>query len=93
MGYRTRGGTFAYAGRQAMVIEQGKADKIREELTSRQDYESTLETLRRFSEMLGGKLVQPSGIVRRSSRGQWRSHPVLRAHESPYSSCGRGRAK
>ena len=76
-----------------MVIEQGKEGKIQKELTSRQDYESALENLRRFAEMVGGKLVQPSGIVRRSSRGQWQSHPALQLDKSPYSSCGRGRAK
>ena len=76
-----------------MVIEQGKEEKVQKELTSRQDYESALETLKRFSEMVGGKLVQPSGIIRRSSRGQWRSQPALRVREFPYSSCGRGRAK
>ena len=76
-----------------MARELGKEKKMQTELTSRQDYESALETLKRFAEMVGGKLVQPSGIVRRSSRGQWRSHPALQFRESPYSSCGRGRAK
>ena len=76
-----------------MVIEQRKEEKVQKELTSRPDYGSALETLKRFSEMAGGKLVQPSGIVRRSGRGQWRSRPALRLRESLYSSCGQGRAK
>ncbi len=76
-----------------MVIEQGKRDKAPKELASRKDYQSALENLKRFSETLGEKLTQPSGIVKRSSRGQWRSHPALQLRESPYSSCGRGRAK
>jgi len=76
-----------------MVIEQGKDKKIQKELTSRQDYESALKTLKRFAEMVEGKLVQPSGIIRRSSRGQWQSHPILPSHEPSYSSFGRGKAK
>lgn len=76
-----------------MVIEQGKEKKIQKELTSRSDYESALETLKRFAEMVGGKLVQPSGIIRRSSRGQWQSHPALQLREPPYSSGGHGKAK
>ncbi len=76
-----------------MGTEQGKGKKMQEELASKQDYESALETLKRFAEMMGGKLTQPSGIIRGSSRGQWQSHPVLQLRESPYSSVGRGKAK
>lgn len=76
-----------------MVIEQGKDKKIQKELTSRQDYESALKTLKRFAEMVGGELVQPSGIIRRSSRGQWQSHPISHSREPSYSSFGRGKAK
>ena len=75
-----------------MVIEQRKRSKILKELASRKDYQSALENLKRFSEMLGEKLTQPSGIVKRSSRGQWRSH-LAQLQEFPYSSCGRRRAK
>ena len=76
-----------------MVIKQKKRDKMQKELASKQDYESALETLRRFAEMVGGKLTQPSGIIRHSSHGQWQSHPVIQLREPPYSSCGRGKAK
>ena len=76
-----------------MVTEQGKGKKMQEELASRQGYKRALETLERFAEMMGGKLTQPSGIIKRSSRGQWQSHPALQLRESPYSSVGRGKAK
>ena len=76
-----------------MVIKQRERDKIQKELASREDYESALETLKRFAEMVGGKLTQPSGIIRPSSRRQWQTHSVSQLHEPPYSSRGRGRAK
>lgn len=76
-----------------MVTKQRKEDKMQKELASRQDYESAIETLKRFAEMVGGKLIQPSGIIRRSGHGQWQSHSVSQLHEPPYSSLGRGRAK
>jgi len=76
-----------------MVTKQGKEDNVQKELASRQDYESAIETLKRFAEMVGGKLTQPSGIIRRPSHGQWQSHSASQLHEPPYSSRGRGRAK
>jgi len=76
-----------------MVAKQRKRGEMQGELASRQDYESALETLKRFAEMVGGKLTQPSGIIRRSSRGQWQTYPVPQIREAPYSSLGRGKAK
>ncbi len=76
-----------------MVTKQRERGEMQRELASRQDYESALETLKRFAEMVGGRLTQPSGIIRRSSRGQWQSHPMVQLHELPYSSLGRGKAK
>lgn len=76
-----------------MVTEQRKGDKMQKELASRKDYESALETLKRFAEMVGGRLTQPSGIIKQSSRGQWQSHPMVQLHEPAYSSRGRGKAK
>lgn len=76
-----------------MTTETAKKNKKAERLTHREDYESAMENLRRLSEMLGKPLTQPSGIVRRSSRGQWQTRPTLRRVIYPYSSCGHGRAK
>lgn len=76
-----------------MATVIAKNNKRAERLTRRDDYESAMENLRRLSKMLGEPLTQPSGIVRRSSRGQWQSQPTQRRVISPYSSCGHGRAK
>lgn len=76
-----------------MVTKQRKEGNIQKELTSRQGYESALETLKRFAEMVGGRLTQPSGIIRRSTHGQWQSRPLVQLHEPSYSSRGRGKAK
>lgn len=76
-----------------MVTKQRKGDKMQKELASRQDYESAIETLKQFAEMIGGSLTQPSGIIRRFGRGQWQTYPVPQIHETLYSSRGRGKAK
>ena len=76
-----------------MVTKQREENTIQKELASRQDYESALETLRRFAEMVGGKLTQPSGIIRRPSHSQWQTYPVSQICEAPYSSRGHGKAK
>lgn len=76
-----------------MVTKQRKGNTMQKELATRQDYESALEVLKRFAEMVGGKVTQPSGIIRRSSHGQWQSHSVPQLREPPYSTCGRGKAK
>lgn len=76
-----------------MVTKQREGDKMQKELASRQDYESALETLKRFAEMVGGNLTQPSGIIRRFGRGQWQTYQVPQIRETPYSSRERGKAK
>ena len=78
---------------EAMIRKNQARDRMAEELTARKNYESALENLKRFSEMLGGKLTQPSGIIRHSRCGQWQSYPEVRLNAPYYSSCGRGRAK
>ena len=78
---------------EAVTTETVKKLKKIKRLTSREDYESAMENLRRLSEMLGKPITQPSGIVRRTSRGQWQTRPTLRRVIYPYSSCGHGRAK
>ena len=70
-----------------------KLDEKKKELASRPDYKSALESLDRFAKMVGGELTKPSGIVRRSARGQWQSTPSSYPSESAYSSRGHGKAK
>jgi len=76
-----------------MVTKQRKEDKMQKELASRQDYESALETLKRFTDMVQGKLIQPSGLIRRFGRGQWQTYPAPQIRETLYPSRGRGKAK
>lgn len=65
----------------------------RERLASRPDYEAALETLERFAKMMGGELTKPSGILRRSTRGQWQGTPPSYPPELFYPSLGHGAAK
>ena len=76
-----------------MVTKQRKGNTMQKELATRQDYESALEALKRFAEMVGGKLTQPSGIIRQSGHGQWQSHATVGLYEPTYFSRGRGKAK
>ena len=70
-----------------------KPGEKRDKLASRPDYKSALETLERFAKMEGGELTKPSGIIRRSTRGQWQGTPSSYPSEFAYSSRGHSKAK
>jgi len=78
-----------------MVVTESRAKKTKEEiLTSRKEFPSALETLRRFAKLTGQRINEPSGIIRRSGRGQWLTEPRPRNCPIPYSSSfGHGKAK
>lgn len=63
-----------------------------DQLIRRKDYENALRVLERFKQMSGGKLTEPSGIVRHSRSVRWQSRQEERLDDSA-ASCERGRAK
>jgi len=75
------------------AVKQQNVKTKEEILASKDEFHSAMETLRRLARITGKQINEPSGIVRRSSRGQWLAKPKSHESLSAYSPCACGHGK